>query len=526
MKNQSRMRYVYTLLIVGGATLVAKILLPYFAAANLVMVYLLAVVLISTKFGRGPAVLASIVSVCIFDFFCIEPFLTFAVTDSQYLLTFFVMLTTALVISNLTATASDQAEKATKKEHQTSLLYSFSRELAAVPNLTNLVEIGRKHIGQLSETRVVLVIPEETTSFSLALCKQQGLTDTEKEQIAKFVADGELKGIKISHSTKFIALRGSANNREILGVIFFPDSLVLCDEERFTTLEAFVNQLATACERTKLSAANEQAQIEVKSEKLRSSLLSSISHDLRTPLATITGAASGIMEAGSDMKLTECRELATEIFNESRRLNRLVGNLLDMTRVESGALEIHKEPQPVDEVIGSAIAYFSEALESRVVETEIPDGLPMVSGDAVLLQQLLINILENIFKYTPQDSSILFKAEYVQEASDEFVRIEVSDRGPGIPEDLKQQIFQKFVRLKNRTNVSGVGLGLAICHGIVEAHGGKIGVGDREGGGATFWFTLPADRSESIDGTEHPRMQEMNGMSGSLQSDKKNAVEA
>ncbi len=495
MKNQSKMRYVYALIIVGGATLVARLLLPHFAAANLVMIYLLAVVLISAKFGRGPAVVASLVSVCIFDFFCIEPYLTFAVSDSQYLLTFGVMLTTALVISNLTATAQEQAERATRKEQQTALLYSFSREIADVPNLSALAEMAQRHISQLIDSNVEVIIAEpDKESFSTTVSSRSALAQSDRDLIEKAFSEAKDRDIKISHSTKVVSLKGSASAPRVLGVVFIQQGLSKCDSEQFKTFEAFINQLATACERTRLSAENEQARVQVKAEQLRSSLLSSISHDLRTPLATITGAASGIMEAGSDVKLAECRELATEIFNESRRLNRLVGNLLDMTRVESGALEIHKEPQPVDEIIGSAISYFSEQLESRTVETVIPDDLPMISGDAVLIQQLLINLLENVFKYTPADSPLLFKAT----CDADFVTIELSDRGPGIPEELREQIFQKFVRATNKTSASGAGLGLAICQGIVEAHGGKLGVKAREGGGATFWFTLPVCDSQAI----------------------------
>ncbi len=495
MKNQSKMRYVYALIIVGGATMLARLLLPHFAAANLVMIYLLAVVLISSKFGRGPAVVASIASVCIFDFFCIEPYLTFAVSDSQYLLTFGVMLTTALVISNLTATAQEQAERATKKEHQTALLYSFSRELADVPSLNALAEMGHRHISQLIETNAEVIIADPAKeSFSSTLSNKNSLAQSDRDLIEKAFNEAKDNEFRVTTSSKVIPLKGSSSAARVLGVVFIQQSLAKCEKEQLETLEAFINQLATACERTRLSAENEQARVQVKSEQLRSSLLSSISHDLRTPLATITGAASGIMEAGSDVKLTECRELATEIFNESRRLNRLVGNLLDMTRVESGALEIHKEPQPVDEIIGSAISYFAEQLESRTVDTEIPDDLPMISGDAVLIQQLLINLLENVFKYTPADSPLLFKAT----CDADFATIELSDRGPGIPEELQNQIFQKFVRATNKTGASGAGLGLAICQGIVEAHGGKLGVKTREGGGAIFWFTLPVCNSESI----------------------------
>ncbi|MBX9951116.1 MAG: DUF4118 domain-containing protein [Candidatus Obscuribacterales bacterium] len=474
MNHKNRLRYLYTLMLIGAATLIAKLLVPHFAAANLVMVYLMAVVLVATKFGKGPAILASVMSVCIFDFFCIPPYLTFAVSDSQYLLTFGVMLTTALVISNLAATAHDQAERATKKEHQTSLLYSFSRELAEGRDLNALAEIARRHIGELIEAKVDVLVSNtgETPSQS---------TDN----------------FKISQATKTIPLRSSNTNAAPLGSVCFPDGLTHCDGERLSTLEAFISQLATACERSRLSEENEQARVQVKSEQLRSSLLSSISHDLRTPLATITGAASGIMEAGDKVNLNECKELAAEIFNESRRLNRLVGNLLDMTRVESGALEIKKEPQPVDEVIGAAISYFEEQLESRSVETEIPDDLPMISGDAVLLQQLMINLLENALKYTPPGSPLLFKAKPAEDNA-EFITIEVSDRGPGIPEEMRWQIFQKFVRAKSRSSAGGAGLGLAICQGIVEAHGGKLGVSERAGGGATFWFTLPVDNSDSL----------------------------
>lgn len=468
MNHKNRMRYLYTLMIVGAATFIARLLVPHFAAANLVMLYILAVVIAAIKFGKGPAIMASVMSVCIFDFFCIPPYLTFAVSDSQYLLTFGVMLTTALVISNLTAAAHDQAELATRKAHQTSLLYSFSRELADGRDFAALADIASRHIAELVETDVDVFIAQ---------------------------AGEALEQPSGSSKSVCIPLKSSIATDAPLGFVYIKEGLVHCDSEKLSTLEAFTTQLATACERIRLSAENEQARVQVKSEQLRSSLLSSISHDLRTPLATITGAASGIMEAGAEVNLDECKELAAEIFNESRRLNRLVGNLLDMTRVESGALEIRKEPQPVDEIIGAVISYFEEQLESRLVETDIPDDLPMISGDAVLLQQLMINLLENVFKYTPPDSPLLLKAS--KSASEpEFITIEVSDRGPGIPEEMHTQIFQKFVRAKNKSSASGAGLGLAICQGIVEAHGGKLGVKTREGGGATFWFTLPIDKSE------------------------------
>lgn len=463
MHKQSQFRYVYTLLIIAAATILTHSLLPHFMPANLVMVYLLGVVIVSTNFGRGPAILASILSVCIFDFFCIPPYFTFAVNDSQYLLTFGVMLTTALVITKLTTTAREQAEVAIAKEHQTATLYSFSKALSDAQDLNVLCAIGKKHMTDLVGAPVEITIAnsEETAGHA---------------------------AIASPSNKNSILLKGATRT---IGEVYFPSGLSNCNQEKLATLDTFVSQLATACERDMLSRENEKARSQVKTEQLRSSLLSSISHDLRTPLATITGAASGIMEAGSSVKLAECRELAGEIYHESRRLNRLVGNLLDMTRLESGALEITKEPQPVDEIIGSAISYYEDQLASRQIETDIPDDLPMVSADAVLIQQLMINLLENAVKYTPSTSPLEFKAR----VEGEFIKIEINDCGPGIPDKQKSQIFKKFVRATDKVHTTGAGLGLAICTSIVEAHNGSLGVADREGGGSSFWFTLPVDRS-------------------------------
>lgn len=464
MQKQSQYQYLYTLLVIAAATVVTRLLLQHFTPANLVMIYLLGVVIVSINFGRGPAVLASILSVFIFDFFCIPPYFTFAVNDSQYLVTFGVMLTTALVITKLTSTAREQAEMAIAKEHQTALLYSFSKALADAQDLNVLCEIGKKHIANLIGTQVEITISDlDETAGQAARAPNLGKTS--------------------------ILLKGATRT---LGDVHFPAGLANCDQEKLATLDSFVSQLATACERDILSRENEKARSQVKTEQLRSSLLSSISHDLRTPLATITGAASGIMEAGSSVKLAECRELAGEIYNESRRLNRLVGNLLDMTRLESGALDINKEPQPVDEIIGSAISYYEDQLANRQIDTNIPDDVPLVSADAVLIQQLMINLLENAVKYTPSTSPLEFRAI----AQGDFVKIEINDRGPGIPDEQKSQIFKKFVRVTDKAHTSGAGLGLAICTSIVEAHQGCLGVSDREGGGSSFWFTLPVDKSE------------------------------
>jgi two-component system sensor histidine kinase KdpD len=227
--------------------------------------------------------------------------------------------------------------------------------------------------------------------------------------------------------------------------------------------------------------------LQVKTEQLRSSLLSSVSHDLRTPLATIAGAASSILEGTDALDMESRKEMVKEIYQESMRMNRLVSNLLDMTNLQSGNLKVTQELQPVDEVIGAALSCLEEKLAHFTVKTHVPDDLPFILGDATLLQQVLLNLVENATKYAPSGSEIDISAE----AAQEMVTITVGDRGPGVRDELKQKIFEKFFRENSKT-ASGAGLGLAICSGIIDAHGGRIWVEDRPGGGANFRFTVPA----------------------------------
>jgi len=251
-------------------------------------------------------------------------------------------------------------------------------------------------------------------------------------------------------------------------------------------LAAFANQIASAIERTDLASEAEWAQLQMKTEQMRSSLLSSVSHDLRTPLAVVTGAASSLLEDAIDA--TTRRELTETILQEALRLNRLVRNLLDMTRLEAGAVRVNKEWQPLEEVVGSALNRMEDALAGRQVVTDLALDLPLVPLDAVLIQQLFVNLLENALKYTPAGSPIEIRAG-VRAGGVEIV---VADRGPGIPAGEEQRVFDKFYRVSGAQG-GGVGLGLAICKGIVMAHGGQLFVSNRAGGGAEFHIYLPVD---------------------------------
>jgi two-component system sensor histidine kinase KdpD len=253
-------------------------------------------------------------------------------------------------------------------------------------------------------------------------------------------------------------------------------------------LEALAGLTAAALDRTRLLAAAQRAQVEAETERLRNSLLSSVSHDLRTPLASITGAASSLLHAGR-ISEADRRELLETIHEEARRLNRLVGNLLDLTRLESGAMKVKKEWLTIEELIGGALTRLETSLAGRSVETHVPEDLPLVPCDGLLIEQVLVNLVENAVKYTPRDSAITISAF----ADADAVAVEVSDRGPGIPPTDLERVFGKFQRIESRGRQGGVGLGLTICRGIVTAHGGKISVSNREGGGASFRFTLPLE---------------------------------
>jgi two-component system sensor histidine kinase KdpD len=241
-----------------------------------------------------------------------------------------------------------------------------------------------------------------------------------------------------------------------------------------------------ALERAVLADRAQREQVEVEAERLRTSLLSSLSHDLRTPLGVITGAASSLLEKGAVPDATR-HELLQSILAESQRMNRLISNLLDMIRVESGALQVQKEWQPLEEPVGVALIRLEDRLRDHPVTVRLPPDLPLVPVDGVLIEQVFINLLENAVKYTPAGTPIEISAE----ATDGMVRVDVADRGPGIPAGEEIKVFEKFHRAPSGTASDGVGLGLTICRGIIVAHGGRIWAENRPGGGALFRFTLP-----------------------------------
>lgn len=499
-KNRTRpIQYLKALLVVIICTGLVKLMHGRFEQSTIVMGYMVGVVIVAMLYGRGPSIMASFLSVAVFDFVFVPPHFTFAVSDVQYLITFLVMLIVALIISTLMVEIKQQAEAARQREKKTAALYLLSKELGSTVDLKDLVNIGLKHVGEIFSGQVAVFLATTNGDKKLTLFSK-GEGDQALEEVDEGVATWAFKNKKAaglgtdtlpSAQALYIPLLGSKQTIGVLAIkpqasssLFYFDQLHL--------LETFANQIAIACERAYLSQENEKTRLLMKTEQLRSSLLSSVSHDLRTPLATITGAASSIIEGSSSLTLDNCRLLATEIYNESVRLNSLVKNLLDMTRLQSGNLKVKKDWYPIDEMIGAAIATVSNAYHNkkRKINTHLPEETPLVPFDEILIQQVIFNLLDNAYKYSAENTEIDINVELEKEN----VKISICDRGPGIKTENREKIFQKFFQEEDsiKTGIgAGAGLGLAIASGIVEAHGGTIKVEDRKGGGSIFSFSLP-----------------------------------
>jgi two-component system sensor histidine kinase KdpD len=487
-----RLSFVASAATAIAATLVAWFLFGRRQLADVVMVYLLGIILVSLRFGYGPSILAAVLSVLMLDFFFVPPYLSFAVSDFQHVVMFAVMFVVAVVISNLTKRVRLQADAARYRERRTATLYSMSRELAATRATRSLAAVAVQHVHEVFETKVALMLQELDGRLENVASGDGAFAPQEKERdIVDWVWSHD-KPAGLSTDTLpsaralYSPLRGAQGLVGVLGVL--PnDPRRFNDAEQRAQLDVFANQIASALERARLADQAQHAHVQVEAERLRSSLLSSVSHDLRTPLSVIKGAASALAEPDSTLGAEARRDLAQSIEEEADRLTRLVRNLLDMTRLSAGAVQVTKEWQPIDGVVGAAMMRLEDQLRGRNITTHLPADVPLVPIDGVLVEQLLINLLENAAKYSPIGSPIEISA---RQEKDELL-VEVADCGPGVPPEAAQKIFEKFYRLPRERQGGGAGLGLAICRAIVEAHGGRIWVDRGEGGGAAFRFTLP-----------------------------------
>jgi two-component system sensor histidine kinase KdpD len=500
--------YVWGALVVALCTEVSRVMspFPYFELDNVVMIYMLGIVVVAMRYGRGPAVLASALSVLAINLLFIPKYLTTVLSGAEGLLTFGPMVLIAIVISSLAVRIKQQAEQARQGELRAAALSAMSSDLAGRMEIGDLLRVSTQHIGDVFRSQVVILLPGPAGRLEIAGDKQMVSDfDSDEEQVAQWASEHQqLAGASTQNfptaKAMYVPLIASRGTVGMLGLRPMDTDRAL-PPDQLHLLEIFANQAALAIERAHLAQEAQQAQVQIETERLRNSLLSSVSHDLRTPLTAITGATSTLVDSAEVLDPATRRELILSVYDEADRLNRLVRNLLDMTRIESGTVLVHKEWQPLEEVVGAALMRMDKQLDGRPVHTDLPADLPLVPLDEVLIEQVLINLLENAVKYTPPETPIdilahLAGPEGASPSATGAVLVEVMDRGPGLTQGDEQRIFEKFYRAQRRRSESsgeerGVGLGLTICRGIVEAHGGRIWAHNRPGGGAVFSFTLP-----------------------------------
>lgn len=494
--------YLKSAAIVGAATLLSLPLRHALQPTNLVMLYLAAVLIVALRLGRSEAILASILSVLAFDFFLVPPHFTLAVSDTQYLLTFAGLLGVGLVISSLAARSHNQAEAAQRGELQAVRLYEFSRALAAAGELSDILQRILAYMTSTFHTASVVMLPGEHGLQAAAATEGLQL-DADEVAVATWSwrqgqeagpGTDTLSGAEL----RYLPLRSGTKVIGVLGVQPTQTKGYLPPDER-RLVDSAASLAALAIERVHLAEAAGQAELLRVTENLQSALLNSISHDLRTPLASITGVLSSLKEGATGpeefrLDQTSSMELVDTALGEAERLNRLVGNLLDMSRLEAGALRLRREPCDVQDLIGAVIAQLGDRLQNHPVDVSLAPNLPLVPLDFVLIAQVLVNLLDNAAKYAPPATPIEVSARQ----GDSHVTLRVADRGPGIPEADLERVFDKFQRVHRTGGATGTGLGLAISRGIVEAHGGAIRAQARPGGGLEILISLPLEIPEAM----------------------------
>jgi len=457
------------------------------------MLYLLGVVVVAIRFGYAASLSTAVVSVAALDFFFIPPYFSLAVADKQYVVTFAIMLLVAFVVSNLMQRVRESAAAVREREVRTARLYAMSREVSIARTSDDIVRVACAHLHATFARDVTVLLkgvgddlmpagvstPERCIDAPSpsTLAAARALTD---EATPSTMSQGE-------GGDDLVRLRGARGSLGVL-VIRPNGHDLLGNAANRELLDAYASQIALAIERAQLAEDAQRAQVEVQRERLRNALLSSVSHDLRTPLAVVKGAVTAILDPGSALSPERHHEYLQTISDEASRLNVLVRNLLNMTSLEAGALRARKEWQPLEEVVGVALNRLDEQLQGRPVRVSIQPDANLAPFDATLIEQVLLNLVENAVRYTPPSSPV----EICVRTVDGGVEIEVADRGPGVPAGQEEAIFEKFRRMDPKVP-GGMGLGLTICRGIATVHGGRIRCERREGGGAAFRLFLPRD---------------------------------
>ena len=492
-RKVKRARYVWAAISCVVVTLISVPLAEHFENSNIVAIFILAVVLVGVRLGRGPAALAAVLNVCAFDFFFVPPRLSFAVSDVQYLLTFFIMLAVGLITGQLTAGLRFQARVASHREERAGSLYEFARDLSGAVQVEQVVKISDESIQRTFRASAALLLPDAGGRL-LATGPAAGAGLTVEIGTAQWAFDrGQPAGFGTDtlpgSEVLYIPLRAPTKARGVLAVKAHNRRMLRIPEQR-QLLDTFAALIAIALERVHYVGVAQDALLRMESERLRNSLLAALSHDLRTPLTVLVGLAESLALTAPKLSVAQM-ETAQAIQDEAHRMSTLVSNLLDMARIESGEVKLNLQWQPLEEVVGAALEAARGMLQRHSVVVQLPRDLPLVKFDAVLIERVLVNLFENVSKYTPPGSTVTLSAQVIGDQ----LSVSVADNGPGLPAGREEAVFQKFTRGERESSTPGVGLGLAICRAIIESHQGRITASPQPGGGAIFTFTLPLGHS-------------------------------
>jgi two-component system, OmpR family, sensor histidine kinase KdpD len=497
--------WLLSIVTVVVCTGIAALMDSYVPRSDLAMVYLLGIVFTASRAGKLPFWFSILFSILSFDFFFVPPRYSFYVSSPGYVITFAVMIIVSLVISRLTIKVRDQANTVRHRERRTADLYGLSRKLVHERGIEQLSTIAAMYISEVFSSNVVILVPDEK---GMLTAPSTGPVTFDLDQKELSVAEWTYKhGQKAGLETDTLSGAKAVYlplviGSQIVGVMgVMPDqSGVLFDQEQIHMLESFANQIAMAIDRAMIAKEAQAVLLKAETEELRSTLLSSVSHDLRTPLAVITGATTTLLQKNVPLETSESHDLLQTIYEESEHLKHIIRNVLDMTRIETKAITVKKEWESIEEITGAVLNRLSEELVNREVTVAIPPEIPLVPFDPLLIEQVLSNLIDNAIKYTPADTPISLTA-YIDGKS---IVVELADRGAGIPAGEEERIFEKFVR--GSSAGGGIGLGLTICRAIINAHGGRIWVENRPKGGAIFRFTLPISEHPPVAETDEDKL--------------------
>ena len=484
-------RYAWATAAVVAVTLLAFPLHGVFDLANIVMLFLLATVLVAVKLGRGPAALAAVLNVAAFDYFFVIPRFSFAVSDVQYLLTFAVMLAVGLITGQLTAGLRFQARISSSRERRAQSLFELTRDLSAALVSTQVIELGQAALQRdFGGTAIVLAMNDKDQLMAANDLADQPPADFDASVADWSFRNGQSAGLNTTtlsaQAWHYAPLKATMRVRGVLAIKPAQPRWLLIPEQ-VQQLDTLSRQIAIALERVHYVEIAQQALVQMESERLKSTLLAAISHDVRTPLTALIGLAESLQRSSPPLPVEQA-SMAVAMTTQARQLSALVTNLLDMARLQDGGINLRKDWQSPQEVVGSSIRAAQHALEGHTVQTDVPADLPLVEFDAALLERVLVNLLENAAKYGA--APMVVSASVTPDA----LVFTVRDHGNGLPASLEgreAELFDKFTRGTVESATPGVGLGLAICKAIVDAHRGKIAAGNAQGAGAEFTITLP-----------------------------------